>query len=278
MIAQFFRRVVGAGMFASATLMALPVHADAGSAAQNFFQNLASIGGTLPVTQQTALVEPVRLVNGMYSLKSKGGEFIGYINEAGTMFGDSRAMQVLIPRQGIRPLNAQEARAAAQEFVSAINFDALVPVRYGRGSDRKIVLFSAVDCPYCGRLEKGLQGLEKQGKLDATLYVVPSSLQPIAQGALPQWQKVASIWCSANSGDAWKGYWAGVKNAGAIQPGCGVEQVVANRRQLMDLLMSVGIKINGVPALLNEEAQLQKVPNLDLQDASSISGARRQRS
>ncbi len=189
---------------AASALLATSASADGRSAAHNLFTNLARSKATLSVTEANALVAPT-LVRGFYSLSTQAGKFVGFVNESGTLFGDSRGFMVVSTSGAApRPLALDEQADLRSEVMAAIDYDRLVRVRFGDGGGRKIVVFSAVDCPVCKQFEGAIRSTPG---LNTTLYVVPSTLQPISGGGWAPRQIAVRIWCSDDRTAAWEDYW-----------------------------------------------------------------------
>lgn len=233
-----------------AALAAPAAWAGGQSAAHQLYVNLQRSGGSIDLRENAARVAPT-LVQGIYRLTDANGRFFGYINEAGTLFGDSRGFTVVAGGAPPRPLQPAEQAELRAEVMRNIDRTRLIKVNYGRGSEREIVLFSAVDCGYCKRLEEGLQALGE--KVDATIYVLPSSLQPLQGAPSPAWQAATQIWCADDNGSAWKKFW----NTRAIPPArsCEITPRSANlaETEVRDLLAATGAKLGGYPTLLRED-------------------------
>jgi hypothetical protein len=257
-------KLVGMFLAASASITAF---ADGRSAAHNLFTNLSRAHASLSVNEGTALVGPT-LVKGIYSLSNQQGRFIGFTNEAGTIFGDSRGFNVLSPN-GAQPrqMALDEANDLRAEVLSAVEYEKLAKVTIGDGGGRRLLMFSAVDCPFCKGFEDALRKNSKG--LDTTIYVVPSSLQAISQGGYQQWQAVSRIWCADNPGAAWQAYWASHAVPAPTQCRFADPRVAENAdQQLKDILQAVGLRIVGTPQLIREDAAI--VGNKPAMDAAYI--------
>lgn len=246
---------------AVAVLMSASALADGRSAAKNLFANLAVGKQDLGVKVSDVFVAPT-LVRGMYALSTAQGRFVGFTNEAGTVFGDSRGFSGLLQRgAGFRPLTRDEAADLRREIAANIDKSKLITVRYGEG-DFKAFMFSAIDCPHCKSLEDKLRGAKSE---NSTFYVIPSSLQEgnTRQGG-QQWLKVASIWCATDSERAWRTYWAtgAVPSAGACPF---ADPKIAERAQehLWGMLKGVGVALKGTPAYVRMDGIQLKKDTLD---------------
>ncbi|HQU47704.1 MAG TPA: DsbC family protein, partial [Casimicrobiaceae bacterium] len=69
----------------------------------------------------------------------------------------------------------------------------------GKG-ERKLVVFSDADCPFCHKLEEEMKGLD-----NVTVYTF---LFPIDQLHPQAAQKSRQIWCSENPAKAWDAFFA----------------------------------------------------------------------
>ncbi len=249
------KRLLIAVLAALASASAL---ADGRSAAQSLFANLERAGQDIGASAANTFAAPT-LVRGMYALSDPQGKFIGYANEAGTLFGDSRGFNGLAPGgSGFRPLTPPEAADLRREMVVNIDKGKLITTRYGAGQKR-LFMFSAIDCPACRKVEAQLA--KAGAKENTTFLVVPSSLQSSEQ----QWQKVANIWCASDSERAWKTYWAtgATPAAGAcpVADGKIAERVSSH---LWGMLKGAGLALHGTPAYVREDGLLLTKETLDL--------------
>ena len=89
--------------------------------------------------------------------------------------GDYGRLRVVPARPGgdFRAMTPGEVTGLRQEVMNGIEYAKLIKVAYGDGGNRKMLLFSAVDCGFCQRFE---QEFAKYGnKVNTTFYVVPSA-------------------------------------------------------------------------------------------------------
>ena len=251
-----YGRAVGRAVCVVAVVAALPAPAlaDGRSAVQSLFANAATARLAPGFDQKTTQVTPT-LVRGMYVLTTSKGEFAGFVNEAGTLWGDVHEMRVYSPSGAQpRPITPQERDALRAEMMSAIEYDKLIKVSYGDGGGRKMLMFSALDCRYCKIFE---QLFSKVGPTNNTAYyVVPSSLRPLKAGGQEVWQGVTQIWCAPDNGQAWKHYWATNELPAPRQ--CGIDAVKADRdvHYLTSLLKVAGVNVTGTPQLVREDGVL----------------------
>lgn len=242
-----------------ATLLAIfaPAQADGPSAVAAYFASLDKAGIRIEGVAPATTVATPTLVKGIYRFNagSPTGAFVGYVNEAGTLIGDAHGFSLIIPHNAPRPLSDYETDQLRAEVVRNIDVDQLVAVRYGDGGGRRLVMFSAVDCPYCAKFEAGMAKLAKQA--NTTFYVVPSALRPTSFGgaAVASWQTAGRIWCAPDRGAAWLAYWA--KRTVPAGDDCGGAAMVERRAdELSEILEAVGIKPKGTPAVLQENGKV----------------------
>lgn len=98
-------------------------------------------------------------------------------------------------------LPSKEVSQRIQQAVSQIRVNQLIPLRYGEGK-RVVVMTSALDCPYCARLENTLEQIGE--KLNLTVYVIPLLQNPSNKVMS---EKTLDAWCSADPGEAWRKAW-----------------------------------------------------------------------
>ena len=226
--------------------------ADGRSAAHNLFANLARTRSTLSINEATAMVGPT-LVRGIYALSNQQGRFVGFTNEAGTLFGDSRGFNVVSANGAQpRPIALDEVADLRTEVVGAIDYEKLPKITMGDGGNRRLVMFSSVDCPYCKNFEDAMR--KHGGAVNSTIYVVPSALQKIGQGGAQQWQAVSRIWCAEDAGDAWRGFWATRTIPAARQCRFADPRVAETAdQQLKDILQAVGVRVVASPQIVRED-------------------------
>jgi hypothetical protein len=231
-----------------AALTAAPVFADGQSAVNNFYANLARGGQRLDVKISDTTVTPT-LVRGMYRMETIQGKFLGYTNEAGTLLGSGSYFEGLPPgARQFRKLTTEERGYLRREAVSNIDKSRLIKARYGNGQ-RSVFLFSAIDCPAS---KHGEELLRKNGnQYNATFYIIPTSLN----NGVPQGQKVAKLWCAANSGDAWKKYWvSGTIPAAGQCPFSDYKIAKEAQEDLRAILNGLGLAVKGYPSYIREDS------------------------
>jgi thiol:disulfide interchange protein DsbC len=211
------------------TVLATTAHAEQGES------NLEAIGNKLralyPATQFNE-IRPSQF-EGMYEVVM--GKNVGYTDGEGRyfLFGHVFDMQT---RQDLTQQRIDE--------LNKVNFselplkDAIKEVR-GKGQ-RKLVVFSDPDCPYCKKLEQELPQLD-----NVTIYTFPLPLEGLHPDAP---RKAKSIWCSAKRQSAWHDYLVSNK-----QPTANTD--CANP---IDRNIQLGQKlgINGTPTLVAEDGRV----------------------
>ncbi|HEY4079185.1 MAG TPA: hypothetical protein VGM81_00695 [Burkholderiaceae bacterium] len=257
-----------------ALLCAASARADASSdASHRLFTHLAQARLQLPVGEAQARASST-LVNQLYALSDSQGRALGYFNDAGTLLLDARGAQVLGP-DGLRALTPDETAALRLEVMQRIRYEALIKLVYGQGGGRRVLMFSALDCPYCRRFEDTLGFVGDQ--LNTTFYVVPSALVGIEGDGISTWQKVSRIWCAESPGNAWEGFWSeGSLPAGPAARSCEFAQpqsaVLANQ-QLRDILKAVGSRVFAVPQFVREDGVvLRSGGQMELRDLDMLFG------
>ena len=255
---MYLSKKLAAGVACAILMYSQITLADGAGAVAAYYRTMAKVGIGLNIDQQNIQATPT-LVRGVYRLTIKpSGQFLSYVNERGTITGDHKGWQVVAnpPRQ----MNSRETFYFRGEVMRHIDFDKLIKVEYGDGGGRKMVMFSAVDCPYCKKFEANVAKLASS--MNTTFYVVPSALRPISYGAAPlqNWRIATNIWCAKDNASAWRSFWSS-KNPPASQ-GCALdERTVENLgNQLDELLSSVGINKPGVPTILREDGTIFSPP------------------
>ena len=250
--ATSLRAGLGLSMLLFSTTFAQHAAADSASAVANVYANMARAGLAFPMKLEDAVAQ-VTPVRGIYGIYDRYGKLGAYTNESGTIVGDSRSFEVLqfTGRGSKRQMTADEKKELRAEIMANIDYSKLIKVVYGDGGGRKLMMFSALDCGYCQKLEATLE--KHSRSLKTTLYVVPGTLQPIKQGGQPLMESVTRIWCDPNNGTAWRKYWTKgtVPNARqcAITPASAESEV--DHRQ--NIISGAGSRVLAVPSVIDEE-------------------------
>lgn len=239
----------------------LPARADGQQATHALFANLARSHANVGVSERNVRVAP-SLVRGLYVLLDNQGNLVGYTNDAGTLYGDSRGFNYLSPTGGApQPLSVSEINALRAEIMADIDYDKLIKVSYGNGGGRRLLMFSDVDCPSCKGLEDFLR--THVNSLNTTFYIVPGSLGSLRQGDERGWEYARRIWCSDNNSEAWQTYWIrGVTPTTYVT--CRFDSARTAETAVMQLrgiLMAVGVRITGTPQIVREDGMVQHIPS-----------------
>ncbi len=214
------------------------------------------------------------LVNQLYALSDPQGRALGFFNEAGTLMLDAHGAQAL-GNNALRALTPDEVTALRLEVMQRIRYEALIKLVYGQGGGRRVLMFSALDCPYCRRFEDTLGFVGDQ--LNTTFYVVPSALVSPEGEGISTWQKVSRIWCDENPGNAWEGFWSeGSVPAAKPSRSCEFAQpqsaVLANK-QMREILNAVGSRVFAVPQFVREDGVvLRSSGQMELRDLDTLFG------
>ena len=233
--------------------------ADASTAAAAYFKNLERLNYDT-AARATTTARGDTLVQGVYRLEDTStGRLVALITERGDLKGDSSGWSRVGP-EGPVELTDAEATQLRAEVMRSVAWDRLIPVRYGDGGGRRLVLISAVNCPYCQRMETSLT--KWAASLNTTFYVLPSSLTPLDVDGPDQrtWRQATALWCAADSGASWKRFWA--THQVPNPHGCALEPTAAQRlfRNFGTVMASIGAKVRGTPALIREDGVNFSVP------------------
>jgi hypothetical protein len=240
-------------LVAATAIFSNNAHADANAAASNLFNNMALVGVSFGNTKLSDVFPKDTGVRGIYAIMNRQNLLITLTNEAGNLIGDQDGYQVLIPNSTPRKLMPDELANLRSEVMANIDYSKLIKVVYGDGGNRSLLMFSAVDCGYCQRLEQNLH--KHAGMLNTTFYVMPSSLQRVSKGGAPAYDKVGRIWCAPNNAQAWKKYWS--KQEVPSTPSCNssAAEMEFTYDALKAVLDSVGTKVSGVPTIVAEDGK-----------------------
>ena len=233
--------------------------ADANTAAAAYFRNLERLNYDT-AARATTTARGDTLVQGVYRLEDTAtGRLIALITERGDLKGDSSGWSRVGPDGpvGLTEIEAAQLRA---EVMRSVAWDRLIPVRYGDGGGRHLILISAVNCPYCQRMEANLA--KWAASLNTTFYVLPSSLTPLDVDGADQrtWRQATALWCAADAGASWKRFWA--THQVPSTPRCALEPAAAQRlfHNFGTVMASIGAKVRGTPALIREDGVNFGVP------------------
>ncbi|MEO8153860.1 MAG: hypothetical protein ABI605_12375 [Rhizobacter sp.] len=260
-------------LVALAFLAATDALADANSAKAAYFQNREKLSYEVQSAASSVAREDT-LVRGVYRLEDRAsGRFIALITERGDLKGDSTGWTIVGP-DGPVDLTDAQARQLRQEVMSRVRWDQLIRVTYGDGGARRLILVSAVNCPYCRKMEANLA--KSATTLRTTFYVLPSSLTPLNASDEGQrtWSQAADLWCAHDDGGAsWKAFW--VTHQAPRNQACPLDAASAQQlfRNFGIVMASIGVKVRGTPALIREDGEVFGVPpDFDADYASKTYG------
>ena len=233
--------------------------ADAASAASTFFANVKRLGYETTL-EASSTVDDRTLVDGLYRLEDKSsGELVGLITESGDILGDGTGWR-WITKDGMQALSPQDAAQLRSEVLQNIQWNDLIKVQYGDGGGRRILLVSAVNCPFCARMEDSVA--RHAASIETTFYVLPMSLAPYLTSAADRasWRKAANIWCASDNAAAWRRFWATKQVADT--EGCKRDEVATFKtsRNFSTVMSSIGVHLRGTPAMIREDGVVFSYP------------------
>lgn len=190
-----------------------------------------TLHGLYPSTQFTGVRKTN--IDGIFEVDM--GKNIGYTDTEGRFFIFGHVFDMK---------TQQDLTAQRLDELNVVDFaklplkDAIKTVR-GNGN-RKLVIFSDPDCPYCKRLETELLKLD-----NVTIYTF---LYPL-EGLHPESPKVAkSIWCSPDAQIAWRDYMTGNK-----QP---ADKIDCTHPIDRNIQLGQKLNINGTPTLIAADGRV----------------------
>jgi hypothetical protein len=231
--------------------------ADGKSAAYAYFRNLQKWSYETNYEAATTVTDNT-LVNGVYRLEETStGKFIALITESGNIKGGANGWY-WIEKDAMRELNNDELKQLRSEVMHNISWDKLVKVTYGNGGGRRIVLVSAVNCPYCAKMEANLA--RHFNSIQTTFYVLPTSLVDIDEkGGREAWLNATKLWCAADAGAAWRRFW--VKQEVPKENKCPFDEATAQNifRNFGNVMSSIDARVHGTPAMIREDGKVLSV-------------------
>jgi len=124
-----------------------------------------------------------------------------FVSRDVSMIGNSVLGYTWIKGQKMgKDLDAKERQSAFLDMLSAIPKERLITYRYGAGA-RKVLLFTAYDCPSCRALERELD--KRANELNATVYVIPLGLTYFNRDPVAA-QIIKNIWCADDRMKTWR--------------------------------------------------------------------------
>jgi len=242
-------------LFAISALTCAPVFAGLPEAQSNLAnQPYLVINGTLL---------PSAVLPGYYGLAGTDptnplkGLGIG-INEASTvMYGGHGPVHMTPGTPALTPEERLQWRAAVMR---SLDTSKLITYRYGAG-ERKLLLVTAFDCPYCIALEKRLSKLAP--KLNATIIMVPMVQAPNAS-SMAMYNAIA---CSADPAAEWRKVMLTRKFPTKSLPECGAPSVADT------VIAAAALGELGTPALIREDGKTVSIPGSDDELVRELSSA-----
>lgn len=205
---------------ASPTTTAL-APAPQGDTAMTAFRKNMEAAGFLPriirETWRDALIKGFYTDDDLVALSPRAAP-VGLIVAASVdfVFNQGRWYTLAGPKRQARALTQEEfARFRATRLLPAIDLQRAIKIVYGKGS-RKLIVFSAIDCPHCQIMEEELR--QSANKLNATLYLFPATLRGNDPKAVAA---VQALWCHRDNAGAWKDFWR-TRTLPPAQPACGL--------------------------------------------------------
>jgi len=163
-------------------LLSLAVQADEAAIRQAFREGNANV----PIKSVTETAIP-----GLYEVFS--GDHIVYSDAK----GDHVLIGPLVNTRSRTNITQQRLDVLKSVKFDTLPLDKAITIVKGKG-ERRIVVFSDPDCPFCRRLEKELAAID-----NLTVYIF---LLPLAE-LHPQAVEIArSIWCADDRAKAWSAY------------------------------------------------------------------------
>jgi len=178
-----------------------------------------------------------------------------------------------VTEEGIAPLSDQELAQLRAEVMRSVARERMIKVQYGLGGGRELILVSAVDCPYCAKMEKTLAQMSES--LQTTFYILPTALATLddAGPGARAWATAAALWCAPKNTLAWQRYW--LDRSAPPAHGCDLDGPGVQRaaKDFVTVMASIGARVRGTPGLIREDAKAFGVPEgFDLEYARSAFG------
>lgn len=159
------------------------------------------------------------------------------------VYTDAKAKYVLVgsvyDAESKTNLTEDRQRKLNRVNVAALPLDLAIKKVKGTG-ERKLIVFSDPDCPFCAQLEKTLKGID-----NTTVYTF---LFPIDQLHPDATRKSRMIWCAPDRVQAWDAHY----DSGTLPDNPGdCENPVAKTQAI-----GAGLRINGTPTLIFADGSL----------------------
>lgn len=153
------------------------------------------------IAQQPSAVKKTA-IPGLFGVYFNGADApTQFVTRDVTLIGNSTVgyMHLTGPRAGA-DMAPDENRRFLLALLNDIPRDQLITYRYGSG-ERKVLLFTAYDCPSCRAVERELE--KRAGEINATIYVIPLGLTYYSRNPAAV-QIVKNIWCAQDPKRAWR--------------------------------------------------------------------------
>jgi thiol:disulfide interchange protein DsbC len=181
-------------------------------------------------------------ITGLYEVLSNGNIF----------YADKGLKHVIVGGAIVEDATKKNLTSARLKELNAIKFDNLpfkdaIEIKKGNG-EYKFAVFSDPDCPFCKRLELGLD------KMNLTNYTAYVFLLPLKELHPDAAAKAESIWCAKDKKEAWLDWM--VKEKSPEKATC--SNPIANNEKLADKL-----GVGGTPTIyLQDGTQTQNPEDL----------------
>ncbi len=239
-----FRRPLAAALALTLGLGALPAYADLGGVRGVLAERMRA--KKIPFSPSSVRET---LIQGLYRWEQGPGVGQLYVNDAVTLIlvtDGSKIVEWTQPVRDPQPISEAEKNNLLSEMLRGIRFDRLIKFEQGKGrAGNQVLLISAYDCPYCIKFERMLAGAGD--KVDATVYVLPNTLQPKDNAHA---SSVRNIWCAKQNAEVWRntllkspgGYYSNL-------PSCSCDLGVEAARDVQLIVASMGLG-GGYPQML----------------------------
>jgi len=189
-----------------------------------------------PLSFKSVVASPV---TGLYEVFSNGNIFYVDKNVKYVITGG-----MLIDDQSKKNLTEERLKNLTSIQFETLPLNNAIEVKKGTGA-YKFAVFSDPDCPFCKKLE---QGLEKLNVTDYTAYIFLFPLKELHPEAT---QRAESIWCSKDKAAAWSNYM--VKDTAPEKATC--SNPLASNEKLADQ-----IGVIGTPTIYLQNGEMTQNP------------------
>lgn len=146
-------------------------------------------------------------------------------------------------KEAVDVVESEQLQASVLQNISG---DISFTYKMGDGKGRNLALWTAVDCPGCAKLEKGMKSYTKG--FNGIVRIFPTTLHPDSRANLER------IWCSKSPEKAWTDWMTSQKapepGGRNETPGCRSGYELAE--DLGVVLSGVGLRIHGTPSVIYE--------------------------